>query len=79
MTYLEAAAASTRTEIQVRAEQNLLAIAVQWRKILWKQPARNEDDRLSQLVDVCTRLKDGDRTAGEHLATKALWTADIAS
>lgn len=78
MTYLEQAATSTRTEIQARAEQNALAVAVQWRKIIWRQAARDENERIDRLISVCTRLCDGDKAAGKALAQKAIWTASLA-
>lgn len=74
VTYLEQAASSTRTEQQVRDDREILDIAVKWRKIVWRQAAKNEDERIDRLVDICTRLKDGDKVAGKTLASKAMWS-----
>ena len=51
-----------------------LAVAVAWRKIIWREPAQNEDERLDRLKDVCRRLHDGDERKGDDLMTQALWT-----
>jgi hypothetical protein len=53
-----------------------LAVAVAWRKIIWRQAARDEDERIDRLTAVCTRLCEGDISAGMELATKAIWSAE---
>ena len=58
----------------LRASQDALPIAVAWRKIIWRQAARDEDERIDRLVDLCTRLCNGDAVAGKRLASKAIWT-----
>ena len=63
-----------RSEAEVRARADALAVAIAWRKIIWRQAAKDEDERLDRLVDVCTRLCDGDISAGKQLATKAIWS-----
>ena len=63
-----------RSEAELRAGQDVLQIAVAWRKIVWRQAARDEDERIDRLVDICTRLCDGDLAAGKQLASKAIWT-----
>lgn len=63
-----------RSEAELRDREEVLPIAVAWRKIIWRQAARDEDERLDRLVDLCTRLCDGDRAAGKFLASKAIWT-----
>ena len=57
-----------------RTSQDILRVAVSWRKIVWRQAARDEDERIDRLVDICTRLCDGDVTAGKQLASTAIWT-----
>ena len=64
----------TRLEAEFRAGQDILQVAVSWRKIVWRQAARDEDERIDRLVDICTRLCDGDITAGQRLASRAIWT-----
>jgi hypothetical protein len=64
-----------RTEAEIREKREALAVAVAWRKIIWRQAARDEDERIDRLTDVCTRLCDGDLDAGRQLATKAIWSA----
>ena len=59
---------------EFRAREDVLPIAVAWRKIIWRQAARDEDERIDRLVDLCTRLCDGDAVAGRELASKAIWT-----
>ena len=61
-------------EGELRGFQEVLPIAVAWRKIIWRQAARDEDERIDRLVDLCTRLCDGDVVAGKQLAGKAIWT-----
>lgn len=63
-----------RSEAQVRTDAEVLEAAVGWRKIIWRQAARNEDERIDRLVGICTRLRDGDKAAGKRLAARALWT-----
>ena len=63
-----------RPEAELRAHQDVLQIAAAWRKIVWRQAAQNEDERIDRLVDICTRLCDGDVTAGRQLASRAIWT-----
>jgi hypothetical protein len=63
-----------RSEAELRARQDVLQVAVAWRKIVWRQAARDEDERIDRLVDICTRLCDGDVAAGRQLASKAIWT-----
>lgn len=58
-------------ELQLR--KDALSVALAWRKIIWRQAARDEDERIDRLVDVCVRLCDGDLVAGKDLATSALW------
>jgi len=64
---------SARSEAEL-CGRDILQVAVSWRKIVWRQAARDEDERIDRLVDICTRLCDGDITAGKQLATKAIWT-----
>ena len=68
---------SFASETEAQARKDALAVAVSWRKIIWRQAARNEDERIDRLVDVCTRLCDGDETAGKALATTAVWTPGL--
>jgi hypothetical protein len=63
-----------RTEAEAREEGEALAVAVAWRKIIWRQAARDEDERIDRLTAVCIRLCDGDFAAGRQLATRAIWT-----
>ena len=63
-----------RPEAKLCAPQDVLPIAVAWRKIIWRQAAKDEDERIDRLVDLCTRLCDGDGMAGKLLATEAIWT-----
>jgi hypothetical protein len=63
-----------RSEAELGDRREVLPIAVAWRKIIWRQAARDEDERLDRLVDLCTRLCDGDAVAGRLLASKAIWT-----
>jgi hypothetical protein len=60
-------------EAESQAGKDALSVAVAWRKIIWRQAARDEDERIDRLVDVCVRLCDGDLLAGKDLATSALW------
>jgi len=62
-----------RSEAEVRERREALAVAVAWRKIIWRQAARDEDERIDRLVAVCARLCDGDIAAGKRLATAAIW------
>ena len=64
-----------RSEAEFARQREALAVAVAWRKIIWRQAARDEDERLDRLVAVCTRLCDGNLAAGKRLATTAIWTA----
>ena len=57
-----------------RHDQDVVSIAAAWRKIIWRQAARDEDERIERLVDLCTRLCDGDASAGKQLAIQAIWT-----
>ena len=68
-----AAAQSKRTEADVRTERDDLRVAVEWRRIIWRQE-RDEARRLERLTEVCVRLKDGDAAKGRELATAAMWT-----
>jgi len=63
-----------RSEAEVRAGEDALSVAVAWRKIIWRQAARDEDERIDRLLQVCIRLCDGDREAGNALATRAIWS-----
>lgn len=63
-----------RSEQEVRSERERLEAAVAWRKIIWRQYARNEDERIDRLNDICRRLCDGDVEAGKALASKAIWS-----
>lgn len=63
-----------RSEAELRARKDALSVAIAWRKIIWRQAARNEDERIDRLVDVCTRLCDGDKAAGKALAATAVWS-----
>jgi hypothetical protein len=64
-----------RSEADLQAHRkDVLSVALAWRKIIWRQAAKDEDERLDRLVDLCTRLCDGDIAAGKQLASKALWT-----
>jgi len=65
---------SQRSEAEIRARKEALEVAVAWRKIIWRQAAKDEDERIDRLVAVCTRLCDGDTAAGTSLATMAIWT-----
>ena len=60
-------------EGKLRTCQDILQFAVAWRKIVWRQAARDEDERIDRLVDICTRLCDGDLAAGRQLASEAIW------
>ncbi len=62
-----------RSEAELRDRDDALSVAVAWRKIIWRQAARDEDERLDRLVDVCVRLCDGDLAAGKDLASSAIW------
>ena len=62
-----------RSEAEVREGREAFAIALAWRKIIWRQAARDEDERIDRLVAVCVRLCDGDLAAGKQLATSAIW------
>jgi len=64
----------SHSEAERRGLKDVLPIALAWRKIIWRQAARNEDERLDRLVDLCTRLCDGDAVAGKLLASEAIWT-----
>ena len=63
-----------RSEAELRARKDALSVAIAWRKIIWRQAARNEDERIDRLVDVCIRLCDGDKAAGNALAATAVWS-----
>ena len=63
-----------RSEAELRIGRDILQVAVAWRKIVWRQAARDEDERIDRLVGICTRLCDGDVTAGKQLASRAIWT-----
>ena len=63
-----------RPEAESGDRQDILPVAVAWRKIIWRQAARDEDERIDRLVDLCTRLCDGDIAAGKQLASRAIWT-----
>jgi hypothetical protein len=63
-----------RSEAEIRARADALPVAVAWRKIIWRQAAKDEDERIGRLLDVCTRLCDGDTAAGKELATNAIWS-----
>ena len=63
-----------RSEAELRTHRDVLEVAVAWRKIVWRQAAQDEDERIDRLVDICTRLCDGDFAAGKQLASKAIWT-----
>jgi len=63
-----------RSEAELHVRPDLLQVAVAWRKIIWRQAAKDEDERIDRLVQVCERLCDGDIAAGKQLATKAIWT-----
>ena len=65
-----------RSEAELRECHDVLPVAVAWRKIIWRQAARNEDERLDRLVDLCTRLCDGDAAAGTLLASRAIWSPE---
>lgn len=62
-----------RSEAEVRGRDDVLSVAVAWRKIIWRQAAKDEDERIDRLVDVCIRLCDGNVPAGKDLATRAIW------
>ena len=62
-----------RSEAEVRARKEILAVAVAWRTIIWRQAAKDEDERIDRLIDVCVRLCDGNMAAGKDLATRAIW------
>jgi hypothetical protein len=64
----------TRSETELCPRPDILEIALAWRRIVWRQAARDEDERIDRLVDICTRLCDGDITAGKQLASRAIWT-----
>ena len=61
-------------ESQTQARKDALTVALAWRKIIWRQAARDENERIDRFVEVCVRLCDGDRAAGEDLATTAIWS-----
>jgi hypothetical protein len=62
-----------RAESEVRTERDYLNAAIGWRKIIWRQAAKDEDERIDRLVDICTKLHDGDKSKGRTLATLAIW------
>jgi hypothetical protein len=66
------ASRSTRTEHEVRTDRERLAVAVSWRKIIWRS-SDPEDNKIDRLIDVCTKLEDGDAEAGKRLASRAIW------
>jgi hypothetical protein len=66
---------SLRSEAAARADDEVLGIAVAWRKIIWRQTAEDEDEPLDRLIAICVRLCDGNLIAGKELATKAIWRA----
>ena len=51
-----------------------LAVAIAWRKIIWRQAPHDEDERIDRLVGICTKLHDGDVEAGKQLASDAIWS-----
>ena len=63
-----------RSEPELRTREDVLRVAVSWRKIVWRQAARDKDERIDRFVDICTRLCDGDVMAGKQLASTAIWT-----
>ncbi len=65
---------SLRPTAESLGREDALSVAVAWRKIIWRQAARDEDERLDRLVEVCVRLCDGDLAAGKDLASSAIWS-----
>lgn len=63
-----------RTEAEVRATRDALSVAVAWKQIIWNQAPWDEDKRIDRLVNVCTKLCDGDRAKGKQLASDAIWS-----
>ena len=61
-------------EAEFQGRKDALSVAVAWRKIIWRQAAKNEDERIDRLVEVCIRLCDGDKAAGKALAATAVWS-----
>jgi hypothetical protein len=64
----------TTSDAELCSRQDILPVAIAWRKIIWRQAARDEDERIDRLVELCTRLCDGDIAAGKELARSAIWT-----
>jgi hypothetical protein len=63
-----------RSDAELRDQEDVLPVALAWRKIIWRQAAKDEDERIDRLVEICRRLCDGDLTAGKQLASRAIWT-----
>lgn len=58
-----------------RTEREAVVVAVKWRRIIWRQPADSEDERIGRLIKQCVKLCCGDRDSGERLAQRAIWSA----
>lgn len=56
-----------------RTEREAIEVARKHRKIIF---ARNipEDQRIDELVAICTELCCGDEESGKRLATRAIWS-----
>lgn len=58
--------------------EEALRVATVHRRNLWSAPhwmARPEDERIHELVRICTALMNGNGLAGELLASAAIWSA----
>lgn len=66
--------AGTLTLPEGRTESEALLAARGWKRIIWSKPARDEDQRIDALIDVCTRMLDGDKASGKELASRAIWS-----
>lgn len=47
--------------------------AVAMKRVLWRDIKFDEDQRIRELVNYCTRLHGGHRGEGEALAKEAIW------
>lgn len=58
-----------------RSEREAVVVAKKWRRIIWRQPAKDEDERIEKLIAKTTAMCCGDRDSGERLAQRAIWSA----
>lgn len=57
-----------------RTVAEALAVAQMHRRIIWRQPANSEDERIGRLIKQCVKLCCGDAESGERLAQRVIWT-----